>query len=88
MAVVVRDTFPDLGKKMGKKLTSKKAKEILSHGSVHGKNLSEKQKKFFGAIAGGQKPRRMHNPQEPYGNNSKKSGSTPVYLARGKMNNY
>lgn len=36
-----------------KKLTQKKAKEILSDGSVHGKPLTKKQKGFFGARAGG-----------------------------------
>lgn len=31
------------------KLTKKKAKKILSHGSVRGKSLTGKQKRFFGA---------------------------------------
>lgn len=39
---------------MAKKLTKKKAKEILSHGEVHGKPLSTKQKRFMGARASGQ----------------------------------
>jgi len=43
--------------KKGHKLTSSKAKKILSDGSVRGKKLSRKQKRFFGAIAGGQKAR-------------------------------
>jgi len=43
---------------MAKKLTSAKAKKILSEGVVRGRRLSQKQKSFFGAIAGGQKPRR------------------------------
>ena len=38
---------------MTKKLTVNKAKEILTDGSVHGKPLTLKQKRFFGAIAGG-----------------------------------
>ena len=38
---------------MAKKLTKKKAREILKHGSVHGKPLTKKQKGFFGARAGG-----------------------------------
>ncbi len=38
---------------MAKKLTKKKAKEILRHGSVRGKKLSKKQKGFFGARASG-----------------------------------
>jgi len=41
-----------------KKLTSAKAKKILKDGTVHGHKLTGKQKKFFGAIAGGQKPKR------------------------------
>jgi hypothetical protein len=41
---------------MAKKLTSAKAKEILHDKSVHGHPLTEKQRKFFGAIAGGAKP--------------------------------
>lgn len=41
---------------MAKKLTSEKAKEILRDKSVHGNPLTEKQRKFFGAIAGGAKP--------------------------------
>lgn len=35
-------------------LTSAKAKTILRDGTVHGKPLTDKQKRFFGAIAGGQ----------------------------------
>jgi hypothetical protein len=38
---------------MAKKLTSKKAKEILHDKSVHGHPLTDKQRRFFGAIAGG-----------------------------------
>ena len=43
---------------MAKKLTKKKAKKILRHGSVRGKKLTKKQKGFFGAKAGGQKLRK------------------------------
>ena len=35
------------------KLTPKKAKEILRHGTVRGHKLTKKQKGFFGARAGG-----------------------------------
>jgi hypothetical protein len=35
--------------KHGKKLTKAKAKKILKHGSVKGKKLSKRQKRFFGA---------------------------------------
>lgn len=43
---------------MAKKLTKAKAKKILKHGSVRGHPLTSKQKKKFGAIAGGQKKRK------------------------------
>lgn len=36
---------------VGKKLTKKKAREILHHGSVHGHPLTEQQRKYFGWIA-------------------------------------
>jgi hypothetical protein len=36
-------------------LTQKKAKKILRHGTVKDKKVSSKQKKLFGAIAGGRK---------------------------------
>jgi hypothetical protein len=38
---------------MAKKLTANKAKKILTDGSVHGKPLTLKQKRFFGAVSGG-----------------------------------
>lgn len=38
---------------MAKKLTSNKAKKILHDKSVHGHPLTDKQRRFFGAIAGG-----------------------------------
>ena len=41
---------------MSKKLTSSKAKEILHDKSVHGHPLTDKQRKFFGAIASGAAP--------------------------------
>ena len=41
---------------MAHKLTKTKAKKILSDGTVRGKPLTSKQRKFFGAVAGGQKP--------------------------------
>jgi hypothetical protein len=40
-----------------KKLTSAKAKKILKDNSAQGHKLTAKQKRFFGAVAGGQKPR-------------------------------
>jgi hypothetical protein len=42
---------------MSKKLTSKKARKILRDKTVRGRKLTTKQKRFFGAIAGGQKPK-------------------------------
>ena len=41
---------------MAKKLTSKKARQILHDKEVHGQPLTDKQRRFFGAIAGGAKP--------------------------------
>lgn len=41
---------------MGKKLTSAKARKILHDKSVHGQPLTDKQRRFFGAIAGGAEP--------------------------------
>lgn len=43
---------------MAKKLTSTKARKILSDGAIKGKRLTAKQKRFFGAVAGGQRARR------------------------------
>jgi len=39
-------------------LTSAKAKEILRDDEVGGTPLTAKQKRFFGAVAGGERPRR------------------------------
>lgn len=41
---------------MGKKLTSTKARKILHDKTVHGQPLTDKQRRFFGAIASGAKP--------------------------------
>lgn len=40
---------------MAKKLTKAKARKILRDGSVRGHKLTAKQKRFFGARAGGAK---------------------------------
>ena len=46
--------------KHGHHMTTKaKAKEILRHGEVKGKPLSEKQKGLFGLVAGGGTPTRL-----------------------------
>lgn len=42
-----------------KKLTKKKARKILRHGEVRGHPLTEKQKGFFGARAGGAPVKRV-----------------------------
>ena len=45
-------------KKKSHKLTSSKARTILKEGKARGHRLTKKQKRFFGAIAGGQRPRK------------------------------
>lgn len=40
----------------GHKLSAEKAKKILSDGTIRGHAITDKQKRFFGAIAGGEKP--------------------------------
>lgn len=40
---------------IGKKVSQRKAKEMLKHGQAKGRNLTSKQKKYFGWIAGGSK---------------------------------
>lgn len=42
-------------------VTQAKAKEILRHGEVHGTALTPRQRRYFGVIAGGEKPR-IDNP--------------------------
>jgi len=46
---------------MAKGLTAIKAKKILEDGTVRGRALTEKQKKFFGAVAGGATPLKKLN---------------------------
>ncbi len=41
---------------MVKKLTSSKAKTMLRDGTIRGKPITEKQREFFGFIAGGGVP--------------------------------
>ena len=43
---------------MARKLTKSKAKKILKDKKVRGKKLTTKQRKFFGAVAGGERPRK------------------------------
>jgi len=42
----------------GHSLTPRKAKKILEDGEIRGKPLTEKQRKFFGAITSGKKVRK------------------------------
>jgi len=37
--------------------SARKARKILRHGKIRGKRLTKKQRRFFGWIAGGRKPR-------------------------------
>jgi hypothetical protein len=46
---------------MAKKLTKTKARQILHDKEVHGHALTDKQRRFFGAIAGGAKPYKAQN---------------------------
>lgn len=39
-------------------VSSAKAREILRHGSVHGRSLSPSQRRYFGWVAGGKKKRK------------------------------
>lgn len=41
-----------------RKLSAAKARLILEEGEVRGHPLTDKQKRFFGAVASGQKPRK------------------------------
>ena len=52
---------------MAKKLTPKKAQEILRDGTVHGKPLTDKQRRFFGAMTQAQAGNTIYvsNPNDP-----------------------
>lgn len=41
---------------MAQRVSKEKAKKILADGTVHGKPLTERQKRFFGLVASGKKP--------------------------------
>lgn len=65
-------------------LTQAKAKKILKDGEVNGKPLTEQQKKFFGAIAGGETPlqkaeRSLQAPKEWWEKTMKEVAATPKY---------
>lgn len=53
-------TFEEAQGKMSQPSQSK-AKEILRDGTVHGKSLTDKQRKFMGWIAGGAKAKKGNN---------------------------
>lgn len=38
---------------MAKKLTKAKAREILHDGTVHGHKITDRQRRYFGAVASG-----------------------------------
>lgn len=67
---------------MAKKLTSAKAKEILRDGTIRGKAISSKQKDFFGAIAGGQQPKR---PRAGHQGSPFEKVNPPKFSALGKL---
>jgi hypothetical protein len=50
--------MPQLQMTKGGKLSKNKAKEMLRDGTAHGKQLTDKQKKYFGFIAGGGNPKK------------------------------
>lgn len=43
---------------MPRKLGQKKARKMLRHGKVRGRKITPRQRKFFGWVAGGRKPRK------------------------------
>jgi len=47
-------------------VSSEKAKEILRHGTIRGKGITDKQKRYFGFIAGGGKPKYHASGYIPY----------------------
>ena len=60
---------------MAKRLTARKSREILRHGEVHGEPLTSKQRRFFGAVAGGQMPK--HRSPDTYNDTSVASEAPP-----------
>ena len=46
-------TIGKLPTDMGGPLSSAKAREILQDGTVHGKPITDKQRRYFGAVASG-----------------------------------
>ena len=69
---------------MAHKLTKSKARKILKEGTARGKKLTAKQKKFFGAVAGGQKPYKdtPKHPKAPKKANRAKKGGVPLGMHR------
>lgn len=50
--------MPHIGTSKGAKMSAEKAKKILEDGSIRGKPLTAAQKRLFGWVAGGRKPRK------------------------------
>ena len=42
---------------MAKRLSKSKARKILEDKTIRGKKITDKQRKFFGAVASGKRPR-------------------------------
>lgn len=95
MATVTSSTFPDFGPRRSKRMSKHgkdKVHKVLSEfkrGKLHSgskKGPVVKSRKQAIAIALSEK-RRMHNPQEPFGDNAAKasSDSTPIYRASGRL---
>lgn len=70
--------------KDGGEVSPEKAKKILSDGSVHGQPLTDKQKKFFGAIAGGES-QKMKSGGEVEGGGTAKSDSIDADVDAGSF---
>lgn len=51
--------------KKKKHVSKAKAKKIMKHGEVKGKPLTEKQRGYFGLLAGGGNPTKMTNQRSP-----------------------
>jgi hypothetical protein len=71
-AAGISDELNKMG--MGGKLKSEKAKEILKDGTIRGKALTDRQKRYFGFVAGGGTPKK----QEGGPLDNKKSNATTV----------
>jgi len=55
----VENDIDNISMKGGGVITPEKAREILHHGTIHGKEITDKQRRFFGAISSNNKPYKM-----------------------------